>query len=39
MNEDALRALVRESVARHLRDAPSGEAPLHHLTFNAHASH
>jgi hypothetical protein len=39
MNEDALRALVRESVARHLRDAPSGEAPVHHLTFNAHASH
>ena len=41
MNEDALRALIRESIARHL-GAPGAAAPCPPaapLTFSAHASH
>jgi hypothetical protein len=38
MNEDALRALVRESIARHLGQ-PSGEPSVRPLTFAGHASH
>ena len=38
MNEDALRALIRESIARHL----GGEPPrrdMQPLTFASHSSH
>jgi len=42
MNEDQLRALVRDAIARHL--APGGgppdlRAPEYPLAFSAHASH
>lgn len=41
MNDDALRALIRQSIARHLggprdADGPQTEKPL---PFGAHASH
>jgi hypothetical protein len=43
MNEDQLRALVRDAVARHLQGAPGRfEAPMaaeQPLTFSSHASH
>jgi hypothetical protein len=39
MNEDALRALVRESIARHLGGAASDPAAPKPLTFMGHASH
>ena len=39
MNEDALRALVRESIARHLGQSPSTESAVRPLTFAGHASH
>jgi hypothetical protein len=40
MNEDALRAMIRESIARHLGARP-GEEPetAMPLPFQAHASH
>ena len=39
MNEDALRALVRESIARHLGQPPSLEPDARPVTFAGHASH
>ena len=43
MNEDQLRALVREAVARHLEGAPGRFQPMvsaeQPLTFSSHASH
>ena len=39
MNEDALRALVRESIARHLGQSLSDEPPVRPLTLTGHASH
>ena len=43
MNEDQLRALVRETVARHLEGAPGHFQPMvsaeQPLTFSSHASH
>ena len=43
MNEDALRALVREAVARHLEGAagtfPAAGRAEQPLTFASHASH
>ena len=38
MNEDALRALVRETVARHLGTAEAPATQAHPLTFAAHPS-
>jgi hypothetical protein len=39
MNEDALRAMVREAVARHLTTADPARRDERPLTFVAHASH
>lgn len=40
MNEDALRALVRESIARHLGAAPADDSSVAKpLSFKGHASH
>ena len=39
MNEDALRALVRESIARHLGERPALPPEPRPLTFIGHASH
>jgi hypothetical protein len=40
MNEDAVRALVRESIARRLATSPTGDFALAKpLTFTGHASH
>jgi hypothetical protein len=39
MNEDALRALVRESIARHLGEPRPGEPVARPVTFASHASH
>ena len=39
MNEDALRALVRDAVARHLDAAGPVRRDERPLTFAAHASH
>lgn len=39
MNEDALRALVREAVSRHLGAAEAPAAQVQALTFTAHPSH
>jgi hypothetical protein len=39
MNEDALRAMVREAVARHLTTADPVRRDERPLTFVAHASH
>ena len=40
MNEDALRAMVRDAVIRHLATSDPGSRPQQHpLTFAAHASH
>ena len=41
MNEDALRALIRQAVARHLTPEPSSQAPFRTepVTFVTHASH
>lgn len=44
MNEDALRAMIRESIARHLGGAPAQPAAAsleawHALPFSAHPSH
>ena len=41
MNEDALRALIRESVARHLGGTPRSPAPpfTSPMSFQAHPSH
>jgi hypothetical protein len=41
MNEEALRALIREAVARHLTDeSPSPQPPrTEPVTFGSHASH
>jgi hypothetical protein len=38
MNEDALRALVRETVARHLGTAEAPESQARPVTFAAHPS-
>ena len=38
-DEDALRALVREAVARHLQSSVQAEASVRPLTFTSHASH
>jgi hypothetical protein len=45
MNEEVLRAMIRESVARHL-GGPGAPGPVHHaptgdrlLPFSAHTSH
>ncbi len=39
MNEDALRAMIRESIARHM--SPPEQAPVREvpMTFVGHASH
>lgn len=39
MNEEALRALVREAVARHLGGGGENRPDGHPVTFAAHASH
>jgi hypothetical protein len=40
MNEDALRALVRESIARHLGTSAAGDSPrATPLTLTGHSSH
>ena len=40
MNEEALRALVRDAVARHMGEDPRPHAlPAAPVTFVAHASH
>lgn len=39
MNEDELRALVRDAVARHLGTADEGRRDERPLSFMAHASH
>ena len=42
MNEDELRALVRDAVARHLEGAPGRFQPssaVQPLAFSSHASH
>jgi hypothetical protein len=39
MNEDALRAMVREAVARHLGTTDPARRDERPLTFAAHASH
>jgi hypothetical protein len=40
MNEEALRALVRESIARHLGSSQIGDhTAAQPLTFTGHASH
>lgn len=39
MNEDALRALIRESIARHLGEPPPTQLPQVPVTFVSHASH
>ena len=40
MNEEALRALVRESIARRLGTSPEGGSAIAQpLTFTGHASH
>jgi hypothetical protein len=41
MNEEALRALIRDTVARQLAGSParSGQAPVSPVSFVAHASH
>ena len=39
MNEDALRALVREAVARHLAPGARPQPDERPLAFSAHASH
>jgi hypothetical protein len=38
-DEEALRAMVREAVARHLASHETSRADSHPLTFSAHASH
>lgn len=43
MNEELVRALVRETIARHLAGGPGREpdpdVPLHPLNFTRHSSH
>jgi hypothetical protein len=39
MDEDALRALVRQAVAKHLHAMDSDPAVVRPLTFTGHASH
>jgi hypothetical protein len=44
MNEDLIRSIVRETVARHLGAGgapapPNPDAPLHPLAYVGHASH
>jgi hypothetical protein len=45
MNEDLIRSLVRESIARHLGGpaataaVPDPDAPLHPMAFIGHSSH
>jgi hypothetical protein len=45
MNEDLIRSLVRESIARHLGGAaataavPDPDTPLHPMAFIGHSSH
>ena len=39
MNEDALRAMIRESIARHMGPAGHDVAPATPLKFVGHASH
>ena len=39
MNEQELRALVREAIARHARDTSSGPAPAPKAMFRGHPSH
>jgi hypothetical protein len=39
MNEDALRAMVREAVTRHLAPAEEARRDERPLTFAGHASH
>jgi hypothetical protein len=39
MNEDALRAMVREAIARNLTTAGESRREEHPLTFAGHASH
>lgn len=39
MNEDALRALVRETIARQLGRESGAAADVRPLTFASHASH
>ena len=39
MNEDLVRTLVREALARHLPGPPSADAPIQPLSFVGHGSH
>ena len=39
MNEDALRALIRESIARHLGEPAHEPVPAVPVTFASHSSH
>jgi hypothetical protein len=39
MDEEALRALVREAVARHLHGAEAPSTPARPLAITSHASH
>jgi hypothetical protein len=43
MNEELIRAIVRETVARHLGAAsdgpPNPDAPLHPIAYVGHSSH
>ena len=39
MNEDALRAMIRESIARHLGGGEPARRDMQPLTFAPHSSH
>jgi hypothetical protein len=39
MNDQELRAMVRDSIARHVGGLPSGGAPDPAAAFSAHVSH
>ena len=39
MNEDSIRTLVRETIARQLEREPGRSADVQPLTFASHASH
>jgi hypothetical protein len=39
MNEELIRSLVRESIARHLGGPPDPDAPLQPVAFLRHGSH
>ena len=39
MNEELIRTLVREALARHLAAGPNPDAPIQPLSFVGHGSH